>query len=86
MTLFVSLFHDTDARFIQIVSGLESFFLAMTIHPEIQKKAQQEVDSVCLGRLPDFSDYDSMPYVRALVKEILRWNPIVPLSTYISSW
>ncbi|KAH8101934.1 cytochrome P450 [Cristinia sonorae] len=63
-------------------SSLASFILAMTLHPEIQSRAQAELDSV-LGsnwhRLPNFSDRDSLPYVNAIVLEILRWNPAVPL-------
>lgn len=52
----------------------------MVLYPDVLKKAQQAVDAVCEGRLPEFSDYDSLPYVHALVKETLRWNPTVPLS------
>ena len=41
---------------------------------------QAEVDAVTRGeRLPCFEDRDSLPYVNAIVKEILRWNPAVPL-------
>ena len=67
------------------MSLLQSFFLAMTIYPEAQKKAQLEIDSVCHGRLPDFSDYDSLPYVHAVVKELLRWHPVAPLSMYLET-
>ncbi|OCH96215.1 cytochrome P450 [Obba rivulosa] len=62
------------------VSALGSFFLAMVLHPEIQVSAQKELDRVVgTDRLPDFSDYDSLPYVTAIVRESLRWNPVVPL-------
>lgn len=54
----------------------------MTLHPDIQARAKAELDAV-LGanyhRLPSFSDRDSLPYVNAIVLEILRWNPAVPL-------
>ena len=44
------------------------------------KKGQDEIDkSVGQGRLPDFSDRKHLPYVEALLKEILRWNPAAPL-------
>ncbi|KAI0089003.1 cytochrome P450 [Irpex rosettiformis] len=63
-------------------SSLASFILAMCLHPEIQARAQEEVDSI-LGldwhRLPTFSDRESLPYVNAIVLELLRWNPAVPL-------
>ena len=31
------------------------------------------------GHLPDFSDQGSLLYINALVKELLRWNPPVPI-------
>ncbi|THH16045.1 hypothetical protein EW146_g4546 [Bondarzewia mesenterica] len=62
------------------MSALETFCLAMILHPEAQKKAQAEIDAV-IGhdRLPNFEDENSLPYVNALVKEVLRWRPVVPL-------
>ncbi|KAF7369886.1 Cytochrome p450 [Mycena sanguinolenta] len=60
------------------VSALGSFMLAMTIYPEVQKKAQAAVDeAVGRDRLPDFND--DIPYVDALVREVLRWHPVTPL-------
>ena len=57
------------------------FFLAMVTNPEAMKKAQEELDRVVgRGELPDFSHKDSLPYIDALVKEVLRWSPPVPLS------
>ncbi|KAK7469045.1 hypothetical protein VKT23_003539 [Stygiomarasmius scandens] len=62
------------------VSALETFFLAMVLYPDVQKQAQAEIDKVVHGRLPVFSDEASLPYITALVKEVLRWNPAVPLA------
>ncbi|KAG1879784.1 cytochrome P450 [Suillus subluteus] len=60
-----------------IVSAIYSFFLAMTLFPDVQKKAQAEIDAVVgPDRLPSFADRDYLPYTEALVKEILRWNVI----------
>ncbi|KAH9983875.1 cytochrome P450 [Russula vinacea] len=43
--------------------------------------AQAEVDSVVgNSRLPDYSDQDALPYVQAVLKEVLRWHPVTPLS------
>ncbi len=57
------------------------FFLAMALYPEAQQKAQEELDRVVgSSRLPDFSDRDSLPYVNALIKEILRWHVGIPIS------
>jgi cytochrome P450 len=62
------------------VTALETFILAMTLYPEVQRKAQAEIDSVVgNSRLPDFSDQDALPYVQAVLKEVLRWHPVTPL-------
>nr|GAT52448.1 cytochrome P450 [Mycena chlorophos] len=55
------------------------FFLAMMKHPTVQKKAQQEIDSVLQGRLPTFTDEANLPYTTALVKEVFRWWPVIPI-------
>ncbi|KAH9946929.1 cytochrome P450, partial [Amylocystis lapponica] len=56
-----------------------SFVLAMALHPlDVQKKAQAAVNAALQGRLPDFSHLGRIPYVDALVNEVLRWNPIAP--------
>jgi cytochrome P450 len=61
------------------VSTIYSLFLAMTLFPDVQKKAQAEIDAVVgLDRLPSFVDRDSLPYIDALVKEVLRWNVVAP--------
>ncbi|KAI9432509.1 cytochrome P450 [Lactarius indigo] len=62
------------------VSALETFILAMTLYPEVQRKAQAEIDQVIGGsRLPDFSDQAELPYVQAVLKEVLRWHSVTPL-------
>ena len=64
------------------VSTFSSFILAMILYPEIQRRGQKEVDEVVgSGRLPGFEDRDRLPYVNALVKETLRWLPVVPIGT-----
>jgi len=51
----------------------------MTMHPDIQRRAQAELDAVTGGlRLPTYEDKPNLPYVNAILKEILRWNPITP--------
>jgi len=61
-------------------SALASFVMAMTLYPDVQTKAQAELDHV-IGkeRLPTFADRNNLPYVDALVKEVLRWSPVVPM-------
>lgn len=63
------------------VVTIASFFLAMAMFPDVQRKAQQELDDL-LGsrRLPQCHDRDNLPYINALVKEVLRWHPVVPMS------
>lgn len=61
-------------------AALGFFFLAMTLFPEVQSKAREEIDRIVGdGRLPGFKDRANLPYVEAIVKETLRWVPIVPL-------
>ncbi|KAI5463339.1 cytochrome P450 [Mariannaea sp. PMI_226] len=56
------------------------FILNMVLHPEIQKKAWEQLDSVVgPARLPDFSDRPSLPYIEHIVQEIYRWSPLAPL-------
>ncbi|THG94643.1 hypothetical protein EW026_g6867 [Hermanssonia centrifuga] len=47
----------------------------------MQQKARQELDAV-IGdtRLPEFEDFDALPYIQAIVLESLRWLPVLPLS------
>ena len=54
-------------------SAIGTFFLAMVCYPEVQKKAQAELDRVLNGRLPEHSDIFSLPYLSALVKEVYRY-------------
>jgi cytochrome P450 len=63
------------------VSAIYSLFLAMTLFPDVQKKAQAEIDAVIGNdRLPRFTDRTQLPYVDALAKEVFRWNTVVPLA------
>lgn len=47
--------------------------VAGLLHPHVVKKAQEELDEV-VGphRMPEFDDFDSLPYIRAIVREALR--------------
>ncbi|EIW84453.1 cytochrome P450 [Coniophora puteana RWD-64-598 SS2] len=61
-------------------STLMVFLLAMVQNPDVQKRAQEEIDSILgSGRLPQFSDRQSLPYIEAVCRETLRWRPVAPL-------
>ncbi|KAH7911996.1 cytochrome P450 [Hygrophoropsis aurantiaca] len=68
------------AGFETSASTLHSFILAMLLYPDVQKRAQAEIDAVIDSkRLPTFEDRYSLPYVDAILREVLRWHPVVPL-------
>lgn len=56
---------------------IEWWCLAMIMYPDIQKRAQMELDNVVrTGRLPTFDDYDQLPYIQAMVSfqpSTTRW-------------
>ena len=58
-------------------STLISFFLACCAFPESLPKAWEELDRV-VGphRSPSFEDEPNLPYVKAVVKEVLRWRSV----------
>ncbi|KXN85829.1 O-methylsterigmatocystin oxidoreductase, partial [Leucoagaricus sp. SymC.cos] len=66
------------------VSSLSSFFLAIVCFPDVYKKAQAEVDSVLNGRLSEDSDVELLPYLNALLKEVLRWQAVFPMGVFHS--
>lgn len=53
----------------------------MATSPDVVKRAQTELDAVVgRDRLPNYDDHDSLPYIEAIVREVLRWRPVLPLS------
>ncbi|KAJ7496789.1 cytochrome P450 [Mycena latifolia] len=81
-----------DARNIMISAGslysagtdtttavLRTFVLMMILHPEIQRKAQDEIESVVGDRLPTLSDKESLPLTSYIIKECLRICAVVPI-------
>ncbi|MFJ3503291.1 cytochrome P450 [Streptomyces sp. NPDC090135] len=49
------------------------------LHPEAQKRAQEEVDRVLAGRTPGAADLDALPYVTQVLKEAMRLFPAAPV-------
>lgn len=64
----------------QTAGSLCTLLLAVLHHPEVQQRAHEELDTVVgRNRLPTFEDQESLPYINAVVKELLRWLPVAPL-------
>ncbi|KAG0706675.1 cytochrome P450 [Suillus ampliporus] len=62
-------------------SALLVFVQAMVLNPQVQKRAQAEIDRIVgSDRLPDFGDRPSMLYIEAVLRETLRFYPITPLA------
>ncbi|KAF5363575.1 hypothetical protein D9756_000137 [Leucocoprinus leucothites] len=64
------------------VSIITTFFFLMARHPEIQARARQEIDLVLGGNMATHDDQPSLPYVNAMIKEIMRWGPVIPLGQW----
>ncbi|KAJ4470421.1 cytochrome P450 [Lentinula aciculospora] len=72
--------YDSQAGAETTSGQLAWFVQAMILYPEVQQIAQKELDHIVgLDRLPTFDDYENLPYIRATVKEILRWRGVGPL-------
>ncbi|KAG1724663.1 hypothetical protein EDB19DRAFT_1603905, partial [Suillus lakei] len=51
-------------------STLMSFALTMVLYPNVQRRAQAEIDSVIgANRLPTFEDRALLPYVESVMRE-----------------
>lgn len=85
-----SLLSDRDFTFIPAslfgagsdttASTLCSAFLALVTNSETLHAAHAELDAVIgTSRTPTFDDEKSLPYIRALCKEVLRWRPVAVL-------
>ncbi|OJJ06278.1 hypothetical protein ASPVEDRAFT_55955 [Aspergillus versicolor CBS 583.65] len=83
---------DLDAAMLVsafMIGGVETtaaimqwFFAIIPAYPEIQKKAQAELDRVVgRGRLPTNDDEKNLPYCRAIIKEVGRFRSPLWLST-----
>lgn len=57
-------------------STLYAFVQAMLLFPDVQRKAQEEIDKATgPDRLPMMDDLADLQYVRGCMKETLRWMP-----------
>ncbi|XP_015991285.2 cytochrome P450 2D14 [Rousettus aegyptiacus] len=54
--------------------------LLMILHPDVQRRVQQEIDEVIgQARRPEMGDQDRMPFTTAVIHEVQRFADIVPL-------
>ncbi|KAF8987177.1 cytochrome P450 [Cyathus striatus] len=57
------------------MAALYVFVLLMTRYPDVQRKAQEEIDEkIGNDRLPEFEDEPNLPYLTAVLLEVLRWE------------
>lgn len=69
---------------LQTVAAMTAFFLLMAKFPSAQRHAQAELAQVVGDeRLPNWTDQDNLPYVRALIQETLRWASVAPSGNVI---
>ncbi|KAG1745097.1 cytochrome P450 [Suillus paluster] len=61
-------------------SALQTFLMAMVLYPDIQARAREELNQVVShDKIPCIDDKASLPYLDAILREVLRWFPPVPL-------
>ncbi|CAN4088351.1 unnamed protein product [Withania somnifera] len=77
--LWEMIFRGTDT----VAILLEWILARMVLHPDIQAKAQCEIDTtVGTDRPLSDSDLPNLPYLQAIVKETLRMHPPGPLLSW----
>lgn len=58
----------------------------MSLHPSVMQRAQEDIDRVTEGeRLPTLGDWERLPYINAIVLEVLRYNCVTPLGKHLSN-
>ena len=71
-------------NFAQTVSAIISFIRLMALHPKVQMKAQIEIRAAFGDALDitdeqddfDLSQISRLPYLQAILKEVLRFAPV----------
>lgn len=59
-------------------TAMQSIILNLCLFPEWQQQIQEELETAIGGqRLPDFDDFGSLPVLRAVIKETMRWRPVL---------
>ncbi|KAG1839420.1 cytochrome P450 [Suillus subalutaceus] len=77
---FLSQAHDDADEDTMKAVALTTFLMAMVLYPDVQARARAEIDQVMRhDRMPCLDDRASLPYLDAILLEVLRWYPIIPL-------
>ncbi|KAI6285665.1 hypothetical protein MCOR27_002185 [Pyricularia oryzae] len=58
----------------------ETFSLAMAAHPDVMRRAQEEIDRVYGGEMPQSADAKELPFLMACIFETMRFRPQFPTS------
>jgi len=67
---------------VQTYAIIYTFFKVMILYPEVQAKAQAELDTVVGNqRLPSTDDRAHLPYLNAILLELYRWHIVLPTGT-----
>ncbi len=62
--------------FAQTTSAMSTFIHLIAKHPEVQRKAQEEIGHIIGNdRLPNFGDRPNLPYIEAIYRELMRFTP-----------
>ena len=70
----------SDERPRQSLAAARTFVLLMVLHPQIQKRAQDELDDIVgPGQTPSFEDLPKLVYLDAVMREVFRWHREAPL-------
>ena len=74
-------------KFLQTATTMTWCMLAMIAYPEVQKKCQEELDRVIgRSRMPTFRDRESLPYIRATIRELFRWASTGPIGKLLPKY
>ncbi|KAF1964860.1 cytochrome P450, partial [Bimuria novae-zelandiae CBS 107.79] len=61
-----------------IAAPMQTFCLAMCFYPQYLPMLHEELDRVCGDRPPVAEDRPNLPFLRAIIRECMRWRPPVP--------
>ncbi|KAH9476428.1 Cytochrome P450 monooxygenase [Psilocybe cubensis] len=68
-----------DAGTETLATTMLSLILCLMKSPAVLKKAQNEIDELIGSkRLPVANDIEELPYIQAIIKEVLRFRPSIP--------